>query len=74
LRCLVVKGDLDLERDTDLARRDWSEARSVAEKPRGESVGEPGGRRAVNRLVSFRRLHGRRSGYGQRRKESARTG
>jgi tetratricopeptide (TPR) repeat protein len=32
LRCLVVKGDLDLERDTDLARRDWSEARSVAEK------------------------------------------
>jgi CHAT domain-containing protein/tetratricopeptide (TPR) repeat protein len=32
LRCLVVKGDLDLERDTDLARRDWSEVRSVAEK------------------------------------------
>jgi tetratricopeptide (TPR) repeat protein len=31
LRCLVVKGDLDLELDKDLARRDWSEARSVAE-------------------------------------------
>src|SRR5208283_1572838 len=32
LRCLVVKGDLDLELDKDLARRDWSEARSVAVK------------------------------------------
>ena len=32
LRCLVVKGDFDLELDTDLARRDWSEAKSVAEK------------------------------------------
>jgi tetratricopeptide (TPR) repeat protein len=31
LRCLVVKGDFDLELDKNLARRDWSEARSVAE-------------------------------------------
>lgn len=32
LRCLGVKGDVDLELDTDLARRDWSEAKAVAEK------------------------------------------
>jgi tetratricopeptide (TPR) repeat protein len=32
LRCLAVKGDVDLELDTDLARRDWSEAKAVAEK------------------------------------------
>jgi tetratricopeptide (TPR) repeat protein len=32
LRCLVVKGDVDLELDTDLARRDWAEAKALAEK------------------------------------------
>ena len=34
LRCLVVKGDVDLDLDTDLARRDWTEARSVADNLR----------------------------------------
>ena len=29
LRCLVVKGDVDLDMDTDLAKRDWTEARSL---------------------------------------------
>jgi tetratricopeptide (TPR) repeat protein len=37
LRCLVVKGDVDLDMDTDLAKRDWTEARSLA-----ESLGEVG--------------------------------
>jgi CHAT domain-containing protein len=37
LRCLVVKGDVDLDLDTELARRDWTEARSLA-----ESLGEVG--------------------------------
>jgi len=32
LRCLAVKGDFDMELDTDRARRDWTEARGVAEK------------------------------------------
>lgn len=36
LRCLAVKGDVDLELDTDRARRDWTEAKAVAEK-----LGEP---------------------------------
>ena len=30
LRCLTVKGDVDLDLDTDLAARDWTEALSVA--------------------------------------------
>ena len=29
LRCLVVKGDFDMELDTDRARRDWTEARRL---------------------------------------------
>jgi tetratricopeptide (TPR) repeat protein len=37
LRCLVVKGDVDLDLDTELARRDWTEANSLA-----ESLGEEG--------------------------------
>ena len=31
LRCLVVKGDVDLDFDTSLARGDWTEAKAVAE-------------------------------------------
>jgi hypothetical protein len=30
LRCLTVKGDVDLDFDTDLAARDWTEALSFA--------------------------------------------
>jgi len=37
LRCLVVKGDVDLDMDTGLAKRDWTEARSLA-----ENLGEAG--------------------------------
>jgi CHAT domain-containing protein/tetratricopeptide (TPR) repeat protein len=54
LRCLTVKGDVDVDFDTDLAERDWTEALSVA-KGLGDSAwinranGELG-------LVSF--LHG----------------
>ena len=36
LRCLTVKGDVDLDLDTDLAARDWTEALSVA-KALGDS-------------------------------------
>ena len=32
LRCLVVKGDVDLDLDTELAKRDWTEVHSLAEK------------------------------------------
>src|SRR6516225_7606489 len=32
LRCLVVKGDVDLDMDTEMARRDWTEAHSLAQK------------------------------------------
>ena len=32
LRCLVVKGDVDLDHDVELAHRDWTEARAVAEQ------------------------------------------
>src|ERR1700741_3100735 len=32
LRCLVVKGDVDLDLDTELAERDWTEALSIASK------------------------------------------
>ncbi|HLG96631.1 MAG TPA: CHAT domain-containing tetratricopeptide repeat protein [Bryobacteraceae bacterium] len=32
LRCLVVKGDVDLDLDTELAERDWAEALEVATK------------------------------------------
>jgi tetratricopeptide (TPR) repeat protein len=32
LRCLVVKGDVDLDFDTELAERDWTEALSIATK------------------------------------------
>lgn len=31
LRCLVVKGDVDLDFDSSLAQRDWAEAKAVAE-------------------------------------------
>src|SRR5689334_7302807 len=34
LRCLVVKGDVDLDLDTELARRDWTEAHLLAESLR----------------------------------------
>ena len=37
LRCLTVKGDVDLDFDTDLAARDWTEALSVA-KSLGDSA------------------------------------
>ena len=37
LRCLVVKGDVDLDMDANLAKRDWTEARAIA-----ESLGEAG--------------------------------
>lgn len=37
LRCLTVKGDVDLDFDTDLASRDWTEALSVA-KTLGDSA------------------------------------
>jgi hypothetical protein len=30
LRCLIVKGDVDLDFDTALAARDWTEALSIA--------------------------------------------
>ena len=37
LRCLTVKGDVDLDFDTDLAARDWTEALSIA-KTLGDSA------------------------------------
>jgi CHAT domain-containing protein/tetratricopeptide (TPR) repeat protein len=37
LRCLTVKGDVDLDNDTDLAERDWTEASSIA-KTLGDSA------------------------------------
>jgi tetratricopeptide (TPR) repeat protein len=37
LRCLVVKGDVDLDLDTDFAQRDWTEVRGLA-----DSLGETG--------------------------------
>ena len=37
LRCLVVKGDVDLDLDTELAKRDWTEVHSLA-----GSIGEDG--------------------------------
>src|SRR5579863_4215105 len=37
LRCLTVKGDVDLDFDTDLAARDWTEALAIA-KNLGDSA------------------------------------
>jgi CHAT domain-containing protein/tetratricopeptide (TPR) repeat protein len=54
LRCLIVKGDVDLDFDTDLAARDWTEALSIA-----KSLGEPAWVNRANGelgVVSF--LHG----------------
>jgi tetratricopeptide (TPR) repeat protein len=51
LRCLVVKGDVDLDLDTDLARRDWTEARFVADSL--EEAGWANRARGELAVVSF---------------------
>jgi CHAT domain-containing protein/tetratricopeptide (TPR) repeat protein len=54
LRCLIVKGDVDLDFDTDLAARDWTEALSIA-----KSLDQPAWINRANGelgVVSF--LHG----------------
>lgn len=38
LRCLIVKGDVDLDLDTELARRDWTRLQSVAWAPVNERL------------------------------------
>ena len=54
LRCLTVKGDVDLDFDTDLAARDWTEALAVA-----KNLGDPAWINRANGelgIISF--LHG----------------
>ena len=54
LRCLTVKGDVDLDLDTDLAARDWTEALSVA-----KNLGDPAWiNRANGELGVIHFLHG----------------
>ena len=54
LRCLTVKGDVDMDFDTDLAERDWTEALSIA-KTDGDS---PWINRANGELGLISFLHG----------------
>ena len=66
LRCLTVKGDVDLDFDTALAARDWTEVLSIAKQPRGRSMGQSREWRTRNHQLRSGRLSDRnRESHGR---------